>query len=247
MSADSSNTENADTPAAEPKRHHKPWGIIGGALIAFVAMYAPIYLLAPLLEQIFPLLPVSVNIKLSIADALVYLLGFLCIFMAVLAYGQKLRDIGFTKLRLKFFGVAAIAFVAYFILTVAFAAAAHYLLPFVNQNQSQDIGYSGLNGLELFAAFIPLVLITPVVEETIFRGFMFAGFRRHLPFWIAAIGVSALFGVAHGQWNVGIDVFTMSMVSCYLRETTNSLWPSIFLHVLKNGVAFYLLYLYNGH
>ncbi|HVI69827.1 MAG TPA: CPBP family intramembrane glutamic endopeptidase, partial [Magnetospirillaceae bacterium] len=99
---------------------------------------------------------------------------------------------------------------------------------------------------QLIAAFITLVLVTPFTEELIFRGFVFAGFRRRLPFWLAALGVSALFAWIHGQWNVGLDVFVMSLVGCYLIEKTKNLWSAIFLHMLKNGVAFYLVYLYNG-
>ena len=91
-----------------------------------------------------------------------------------------------------------------------------------------------------------LVFLTPFAEELVFRGFMLTGFRRRLPFWAAAILVSALFGLVHGQWNVGLDVFIMSMVACYLVKTSQSLWPAIFLHMYKNAIAFYLIYLYNG-
>jgi membrane protease YdiL (CAAX protease family) len=113
----------------------------------------------------------------------------------------------------------------------------------INLQQQQDIGYTNPNGFELALIFVALVGLAPFVEEVLFRGFLFAAFRRTFGFWLGAIGVSLLFGVAHGQANVGIDVFVLSMFLCYLREKTDSLWPSIALHVLKNLVAFTLLFI----
>lgn len=228
------------------KTDKKPWGIVGGAFFGLLALIGPAYILAPALQATLPLLPISLNLKLSIADTLLIAISFLLINLTIFAYGKDLRSIGFTKINWRHIGLAGGAFVLYFILSAFLANTIHQILPY-NQDQPQLLGYQSLNGLEIAAAFIPLVILTPLAEESIFRGFMFTGFRRHMPFWPAAIGVSAIFGLAHGQVNVGLDVFVMSMVSCYLRENTKSLWPSIFLHAIKNGVAFCLLYLYNGH
>ena len=54
--------------------------------------------------------------------------------------------------------------------------------------------------------------------------------------------VSLTFGIVHLQWNVGVNVFAMSIVLCGLREITGTIYAGILLHMLKNGVAFYLLY-----
>jgi membrane protease YdiL (CAAX protease family) len=53
---------------------------------------------------------------------------------------------------------------------------------------------------------------------------------------------SAIFGFAHGQWNVGVDTFALSLALCYLAYKTNSLWPSVLLHSLKNLIAFILVF-----
>jgi membrane protease YdiL (CAAX protease family) len=95
------------------------------------------------------------------------------------------------------------------------------------------------------------VVLPPVVEETVFRGFLFTGIRNRLKPVAAALITSLLFAVPHllesGQsgsllWVAGIDTFTLSLVLCYLRHKTDSLWPGIFLHALKNGIAFVALY-----
>ena len=216
-----------------------------GALVGFAALLGPYFLLEPLFVAILPHLPVSINIKIALATSLVMMVAVLVIIAALAAYGKSVRDIGVGKPKVLYAAHALVAFFAYFVitLTVQVVASAFFGL---NAEEPQELGYTTPGGAEVFAALIPLVFITPFAEELIFRGFIFTGFRRHLPFWVAAVGVSALFGLVHGQWNVGLDVFVMSLVSCYLVEKTGSLWPSIFLHVFKNGVAFCLLYLYNG-
>ncbi|MBQ2637586.1 CPBP family intramembrane metalloprotease, partial [Candidatus Saccharibacteria bacterium] len=56
---------------------------------------------------------------------------------------------------------------------------------------------------------------------------------------------SVLFAIMHGQWNVGVNVFAMSIVLCLLREMNGTIYSGILLHILKNGVAFVLLYILN--
>ena len=90
---------------------------------------------------------------------------------------------------------------------------------------------------------VALVIVTPIFEETVFRGFLFKGLRRRLPFWAAASVVSVMFAFAHGQWNVALDTFVLSLILCFLVEKNNSLIPSILLHELKNEVAFTALFI----
>lgn len=58
----------------------------------------------------------------------------------------------------------------------------------------------------------------------------------------AAIFTSGTFGLVHGQWNVAIDTFILSMVMIALYEKTKNLWACVFLHGLKNLVAFLALF-----
>lgn len=110
-------------------------------------------------------------------------------------------------------------------------------------DQPQQLGFNGMAGLTLFAGFIVLAIITPVAEEILFRGVLQGRLRAAgIPFIITALIVGGLFALAHGQWNVAIDVFFMSLAASYLREKTGRLWPSIVVHVLKNTLAFYVTF-----
>ena len=88
-----------------------------------------------------------------------------------------------------------------------------------------------------------LVIIAPVAEELLFRGYLLGKLRKHAPLWVAILVTSVIFGAIHLAWNVGIDVFALSIVLCVVRVVSGSLWPSIMLHMLKNGLAFYLLFI----
>ncbi|MBO7664280.1 CPBP family intramembrane metalloprotease, partial [Candidatus Saccharibacteria bacterium] len=67
--------------------------------------------------------------------------------------------------------------------------------------------------------------------------------RERLAIIVATLITSIAFGCMHGQWNVGVNVFALSVVLCVLREITGSIYSGILVHMLKNAIAFYLLYI----
>lgn len=116
--------------------------------------------------------------------------------------------------------------------------------PWFNASQTQNVGFDYLNaGLDRIVAFIALVIVAPVFEEIIFRGWLYDKLRGKYSFIPSMIITSALFGFMHGQWNVGVTVGLMSAVMCFERETTGTIYAGIITHMLKNGIAFYLLYI----
>ena len=100
-----------------------------------------------------------------------------------------------------------------------------------------------MSGGERVIAFLVLVVIAPIFEEIIFRGWLYGKLRAKMEAPIAIVIVSLLFGIMHFQWNVGVNVFALSVVLCALREITGTIYAGILTHMIKNGVAFYLLYL----
>lgn len=139
---------------------------------------------------------------------------------------------------------APAAFVVYFIATALVTGLVTHFVPNFNIDQAQDTGFTDLTqGYEYFLAFVTLVIMAPVAEELVFRGYLYGKLRRLVPVWLAILLTSAVFGLVHGQWNVGLDVFVLSLVLCSLREVTGSIWAGVLLHMLKNGLAFYLLFI----
>jgi membrane protease YdiL (CAAX protease family) len=140
--------------------------------------------------------------------------------------------------------LAPAGFFVYILLSALLIFLATQFLLFIDFDQIQDTGYSQLNQhFEFILAMVMLVFIAPVAEEVLFRGYLFGKLRAHVPVWLAILLTSLLFAVVHGAWNVGIDVFALSIVLCLLRVISGSLWPSILLHMMKNGLAFYILFI----
>lgn len=79
------------------------------------------------------------------------------------------------------------------------------------------------------------VIMAPLVEEFIFRGFLFKSFcNRWSPLTAAAIS-SLIFAVAHGYSLPGtVSTTLFGMICCALYHRTGSLWPSIIMHSLWN-------------
>lgn len=170
--------------------------------------------------------------------------------------GIKLKEIGLGRLpRFSDFGYALVSFVAYFILLAVIMYFINENLPSVNLEQKQQIGFESATGtLSLALVFISLVVLPPVVEEIMIRGFLYSGLRRKLGRLVSAVVASAIFGMAHLQLGAGapplyvaaIDTFVLSMVLIALRERTGSLWSGMLVHALKNGLAFAALFIFNA-
>lgn len=120
------------------------------------------------------------------------------------------------------------------------------LLPIsgLDLSQQQDVGFTNLRyGYEFVAAFVALVVLAPLFEEVIFRGYLYGRLRKYSGVVLSALLTSALFALVHFQWNVSIDVFVLSLFLCFLREKFNSVWPGVFVHAFKNGIAYTLLFI----
>lgn len=158
--------------------------------------------------------------------------------------------LGVGKLRPSHVGYAVGAFVVYMALYLVILVISAALVPGLDVEQKQELGFNmAARGKDLLPIFVSLVILPPLVEELVARGFLFGGLRSTLAFWPATLITSLLFAAAHlGAssegllWVAGIDTFVLSVVLCYLRERTGSLWPCIGLHAIKNGLAFCLLF-----
>ncbi|WP_088293831.1 CPBP family intramembrane glutamic endopeptidase [Bacillus mycoides] len=86
--------------------------------------------------------------------------------------------------------------------------------------------------------FLSSTILAPIVEEITYRGIILRLFQERFSFWIAAIGSSFLFSIAH-SYSVGvmIDTFIGGMFMAILCKKTNSIIPAILLHILNNALG----------
>lgn len=168
-------------------------------------------------------------------------------------FKSKFSAIGIKRPKWSDVAWALSGYAVYFTILIIALNIVFALLPGLDNGQAQDIGFADTTrGAALLLVFISLVLLPAVVEEVLFRGFLFGGLRTKLTFIPAAVITSLMFGVVHLQfggsdpllWVAAIDTFILSMVMVFIRERSGSLWPTIQLHALKNGLAFLILFIF---
>ena len=88
----------------------------------------------------------------------------------------------------------------------------------------------------LLLAFTAIV-VAPISEEVIFRGYLYGTFRRYAGRgW--ALGVSAvIFAAIHAHLPALGGLLVLAVVLTLLYEYTSSLWGPIVLHALFNGLT----------
>ncbi len=86
------------------------------------------------------------------------------------------------------------------------------------------------------------VILAPFVEESLFRGFLFAGFRQRYGWNRAALLSSSIFALAHVLPAAFIPTFVLGYSFSYLYHKSNSLWPGIIMHFLVNAFGVFVLF-----
>ena len=203
--------------------------------LSYILAFLMIILLPPLFAKFFEKRPSSAKQKKTKAKTR---------FVSMRTLGID-KWVTWTDIGLSIGGI-----VVYFILA-AILLSIFSIFPWFNAEQAQNIGFNtNLYGFERMLAFLTLVVVAPIAEELIFRGYLYGKMREKFSqvtseIWsviISALLVSIVFGIVHMQWNVGVNVFAMSLVACALREYTGTIYAGILLHMIKNGLAFYFLF-----
>ena len=195
-------------------------------------------------------LPVSAMNE-SVESAVMAALLYVASLVVAIAVPRALKKISVTQdllglhrpLSWSDIGLGAVGIIPYLLISAVLTNVAVAIIPGFDLQQAQDVGFSGVGDrLGVSLAFVTLVIIAPLAEEMLFRGVLFGELRKLVGFVGATFFVSLGFALLHGQLNVGIDVFALSIILCSLREVTGSIWAGVILHMTKNGIAFFFLF-----
>jgi membrane protease YdiL (CAAX protease family) len=199
---------------------------------------------------------VNTSILETILAACVYVLTLTIVILVpwwVRRRATTKADLGVTRLPSWMdIGLAPAGFVVYLIASGVVMYLLTTYVPGFGGNAPQEVGFNDLTSrFEYLLAFFTLVVVAPVAEEAIFRGYLYGKLRKIAPLWVAALVTSLLFGMLHMNWsdgtlvgiNVAVDVFVLSLVMCSLREVTGNIWAGVLLQMMKNGLAFYFLFI----
>lgn len=166
-------------------------------------------------------------------------------------YGRSFSSIGLRRPQwtdplwaLSFFSLYIGAF-------IGLVALIKYFVPELNTSQKQELGFDDVYvGGQLILVGLSVIVFPAIVEELLFRGFIYSSLKKALPLILAALATSLLFAVGHLPeggasgllYIAAIDTFVLGLCLVALRELTGSLWASILLHALKNSLAFIILF-----
>jgi len=169
-------------------------------------------------------------------------------------YAQRLpaRAIGIDRPRVRYLAWALGGMAVYMLSYMLVAALVYNFVPGIDLEQKQEIGFDDAQSTrDLLLTGASLVLLAPLAEEVLFRGFLYTNLRARFRARYAIVATSLLFAVGHLQfgsnapllWIAAIDTFVLSFVLCVIREKTGSIWAGVVIHMLKNFIAFSALFL----
>lgn len=85
------------------------------------------------------------------------------------------------------------------------------------------------------------VLVAPLVEETLFRGYLYPMFARSFGIWPGIILTGVLFGFMHGAqlgwtWSLVSVLVTVGIIFTFVRARTGSVFASFMMHLGYNSL-----------
>jgi len=119
--------------------------------------------------------------------------------------------------------------------------------PFENPQIEALTDPGGFNWLSFFAVFVVGAIIAPIVEETLFRGLLYQWLRARTSILIAVIASATIFAVAHIIPLLFPALFVVGLILTLVYEWTRSLWVTITIHFLQNGMAIVLIFLLHAY
>lgn len=83
---------------------------------------------------------------------------------------------------------------------------------------------------------ITIAIIPPIVEELLFRGMILQSLRKYGN-GFAVVASAILFGLYHGNFVQMVFAFIAGLVMGLVVVRTGSLWTSILIHFINNGIS----------
>ncbi|MBB6216459.1 hypothetical protein HNQ80_002561 [Anaerosolibacter carboniphilus] len=95
---------------------------------------------------------------------------------------------------------------------------------------------------------ILLVVITgPIYEEILYRGIIMKGLLLRNKPWVAVVTSSIIFGLIHLNIHQGLNAFIIGLIFGFIYLKTDSLIPSIVMHIFNNFIAVSELLYFDGN
>jgi uncharacterized protein len=120
--------------------------------------------------------------------------------------------------------------------------------------QAQNLSLHSRSPAVYAVLAVIVVLIAPVIEETVFRGLLLRSFMWRTGFWPAALASSVIFALFHtyevdtlsGALTLAGVIFVLGLSNCLLARWSGRLAAGIIVHALFNALAVVVLVAMNN-
>lgn len=218
------------------------------ALTSFALIYSTIYLIQ--YEYIY----VSEDFLRKFRLAAIFLvftaqwimMGLPLLILTYKKYGLKWEHFGFKKMKLWAVLKSALAGYFFFLALNSLIAMiifyADIQLPGY-QLQENIFNIFGTDIAGIITAGIVVILVAPIIEEIIFRGFLLSTLVNKIGIWAGSILTASIFASIHMTWQSILPIFILGLIINSIYIKTQSVWPTITFHMINNSVTFtfYLL------
>jgi len=99
----------------------------------------------------------------------------------------------------------------------------------------------------IFSLGIAAVVMAPLIEEIVFRGYLYPAMRHFTGKHFAAIFSAIIFGAIHGNVMALLPLCLLGWVMAVAFEKSRSLWVPIAIHAIFNGTQFGLMLLLKAY
>jgi len=162
-----------------------------------------------------------------------YLLGIAVILGLVLIRRRaRLDELGWRMPGFGWIALSIPAAVAAYLLITGIGDLTQVLFPTAQNGQVPEV--QGEYGHFVGLAIPAVSVVAPIVEETFFRGFIYAWMRRHLNVPAAAALSGCFFALVHFQPVIFVPLAVLGAGLALLYEYSGSLLPGMIVHGLFN-------------
>jgi hypothetical protein len=136
--------------------------------------------------------------------------------------------------------------VPWFLAVVGYLRALHALgHPVPPQPMLSELATHGIAAPGAWLLVAGIVVVAPLAEEVLFRGYLFTGLRTVLSERATEVATAALFGLAHGP-AYALPIAALALLFGRLRLRHGALLPSVLAHAVHNGITVLLALLWPG-
>jgi len=173
------------------------------------------------------------------------LLAVLILYGLIRRRNLRLSNIGFgDRLTAKAVSYAAVATIVAFFLYPAVEFVLKNLNISMYWSEERTLPVTQMDWLSVFFTIFGSVLMAPLGEDTIFRGYLLSMLRERLNLTLAVAISTLLFALIHLPFfgpGLAIYIIPWSIISCLLFIKFDSLYPCFAFHAANNLIAYIIL------